>query len=244
MSDSRHEVRCPTHGARDATFVCQHLPSGSGVGFHQEPDPDDPDALWPDAWCDACETMRVAEGEWNERSKTFAGIRVLCAGCYQTTRARNWKQDDDAFRRLGADAAAYLRERQDHLATQYKLGSYSRYDWSQDTGQLVFSDGGRTRLVADIQFVGSISTQGGTWLWSWANTSILESVKDRIRQVRAYGEDHHYLTLACACSAAREVDGWQMTAVTAYLTGAAGAYRTPSEDGFSFMAITDVHRAQ
>lgn len=28
-------VCCPDHGTRDAAFVCQHLPRGRGLGFHQ-----------------------------------------------------------------------------------------------------------------------------------------------------------------------------------------------------------------
>jgi hypothetical protein len=143
-----------------------------------------------------------------------------------------------------SDAVTYLRERQDQLYSRYNLGSYPRYDWNQDTGQLIFSDGGRARVIADIQFVGSISTRSDTWLWAWANRSILESVKQGVRQVRAYGNEHRYLKLASACWTAEEADGWDMTAITAYLIDAAGAYRSPDDRGFSFVAITGVHWAQ
>ncbi len=189
MSEPQDRVECPEHGIRDATFVCQHLASGVGSGFHSGHDDDDPDELWPDAWCDACERVRESEGGgWNDRSQTFAGVRLLCDGCYQRVRDRNWKQDDDAFGTLVSDAVAYLRERQDQLHSRYNLGGYPRYDWNQETGQLIFSEDGRALVVADIQFVGSISTRSHTWLWSWANQSILESVKQRVRKVRAYGD--------------------------------------------------------
>jgi hypothetical protein len=244
VSEPGNGVECPEHGVRDATFVCQHLASGVGSGFHSGHDDDDPDRLWPDAWCDACERVRESEGEWNDRSETFAGVRLLCDGCYQRVRERGWKQDDDAFSKLVSDAVAYLRGRQDQLYSRYDLGSYPRYDWNQKAGQLIFSDGGRARVIADFQFVGSISTRSDTWLWSWANRSILESVKQRVRQVRAYGDEHRYLKLASACWTAKEADGWEMTAITAYLLGAAGAYRSPDDRGFSFLAITQVHWAQ
>jgi len=240
MSEPKHAVECPEHGIRDATYVCQHLAAGGGSGFHCGHDDDDPDRLWPDA----CERVRESEGEWNDRSETFAGVRLLCSGCYQRVRHRNWKQDDEAFSKLSSDAVAYLRERQDQLYSRYNLGGYPHYDWNQDTGQLTFSDDGRTRVVADIQFVGSISTRSDTWLWSWANQSILESAKQRVRTVRAYGDAHRYLKLASACWTAEEADGWEMTAITAYLIGAAGAYRSPDDRGFSFLAITDVDWAR
>jgi hypothetical protein len=220
------------------------LASGVGAGFYYVHDEDDPGQLWPDAWCATCEGVRASEGEWNDRSETFASIRLLCDGCYQRARERNWKQDDEAFSKLLSDATAYLRERQEHLYSRYNLGGYQRYDWDQDSGQLIFSDDGRARVVADFEFVGSISTRSDTWLWSWANTSILASVTHRARQVRAYGDAHRYLKLASACWKAEEADGWEMTAITAYLIGGAGAYRSPEDRGFSFFAITDIRWAQ
>lgn len=244
MSESKNGVDCPRHGVRDATFVCRHLASGVGSGFHLGQDDDDLDRLWPDAWCDACESVRRAEGEWNDRSEAYAGVQLLCDGCYQAIRDRNWKQDGDAFGRLLSEAVDYLQPRQDQLHSRYGLGGYPRYDWSQDTGHLTFSEDGRARVVADIQLVGSVSTRSNTWLWSWANRSISESVKQRVREVRAYGDEHRYLKLAAACWSADVADGWEMTAITAYLIGAAGAYRSPDERGFLFLVMTDVRWAQ
>ena len=243
VSEARKGVDCREHGIRDPTFVCRHLASGVGSGFHRGHDDDDPDRLWPDAWCDACERVRQSEGEWNDRSEAFAGVQLLCDGCYQAIRERNWTQDDEAFRQLLSDAAAYLRARQEQLGSRYNLAGYARYHWRPETGQLIFSDDGRARVVADVQFVGSVSTRNNTWLWSWANQSILESVRQRVREVRAYGDAHGYLKLAAACWSARQADGWEMSAITAYLIGAAGAHRSSDDRGSSFVVLTDVHWA-
>lgn len=240
----KDRVECARHGSREATYVCQHLVSGEGSGFNYAYDEEDPDELWPGAWCDACERVLDAEGEWNDRSEAFARIRLLCDGCYQTVRERSWTQDDAAFKGLTSDAVAYLQERQDQLSAKYDLVRFERYDWNQETSQLIFSEDGQARVVADIQCVGSISTRSGTWLWSWANRSIPESMKHGVRDVRAYGETHRYLKLASAAWAAEEAEGWEMTAITAYLIGAAGAYRAPGDRNFSFLAITDVRWIQ
>ena len=242
-NDGRRVVDCAEHGQRDAAFVCQHLPTGERAGFNWGIDDENPDGLWPDAWCDACERVRVAEGGWNDRLEAFAAIRLLCDRCYEGARERHWKQDDGAFNRLMDEAVAYLNTRQDALRSEFDLGSFKKYDWHQDTGQLIFSRDDRMQLVADFQFVGGVSTRSDTWLWSWANPSILEPVKQRLRRVRAFGEEHRYLKLACARWPAREADGWDMTAVAAYLLQASGAYRSPSDYGFSFLVITDIHRA-
>jgi hypothetical protein len=81
-------------------------------------------------------------------------------------------------------------------------------------------------------------------MWSWANSSLLESAKSRIREVRAYGDAHSFLKLACAYWDGGEVDGWEMTAIAAFLLKAKGAYRSPDERGSTFLVMTDIRWAQ
>ena len=83
MSNSENKVECGTHGTSTATFVCQHLVSGEKLGFNCGYDPEEPNAIYPDAWCDECEKVLDAEGEWNDRSESFADIKLLCAYCYE-----------------------------------------------------------------------------------------------------------------------------------------------------------------
>ena len=91
MPDNGHEVVCPFHGRQSATFVCQHivqsLQTGKPVGFNPSDNSDKPR---PDAWCDECEKVRIAEGgDWNDRSESFAGVTLICAGCYDRARRIN-----------------------------------------------------------------------------------------------------------------------------------------------------------
>jgi hypothetical protein len=87
MTDSATEVTCDRHGPSSATFVCQHVANGVGVGlFTSAEDPDDPR---PDAWCAACEAMVNAAGGWDERTEAIAGITLLCESGYDEARARN-----------------------------------------------------------------------------------------------------------------------------------------------------------
>lgn len=244
MSPSEPLVECGTHGQQNAAYVCRHLVAGSKLGFNWGRDPDSPDEQCPDAWCDACEAILDAEGEWTERATDFAGIELICTECYEIVRDRNWLYDEVAFDRLVAEACQYLESAQDVLRKQYCLDDYERYDWNQETGQLVFSHGGIARVIADIVFVGSLSTVTNTWLWSWANSSLWEHVKAPMREVRDMGDKHRYYKLAAAHWSAVETDGWNMTAVAAQLLKAKGAYRTPSERGFTFMVVNRVNWVQ
>jgi len=91
MSDIGERVHCERHGPASATFVCQHLVCGSGLGFFCADDPADP---YPDAWCGQCERVREREGgEWNDSSEAFAKITLLCHHCYEAARRRNQSVD-------------------------------------------------------------------------------------------------------------------------------------------------------
>jgi hypothetical protein len=149
-----------------------------------------------------------------------------------------------AFEQLVLDATSYLTARQAALKAEFRLADYERYDWYQETGQLVFSQHGKARVIADIQFVGSVSSASDTWLWAWANESFLETVRADVRKVREYGTDRQFLRLASARWKATEVDGWEMTAVAALLLKTQGAYRSPSERGATFMMLNDVRWVQ
>ena len=81
-------VECQTHGEQEETFVCLHLArslsTGETVGFFWSGE------LRGDAWCSACEDVRIREGgsagDWNERSEKFANIKLLCGVCYDRLR--------------------------------------------------------------------------------------------------------------------------------------------------------------
>ena len=141
------------------------------------------------------------------------------------------------------EANHYLTERQDALMHDYALGEHKRFDWDQTTGSLVFSNDGVIAVIAKVQFVGSISTRSNTWLWSWANSSIMDNVKDRMHAVKAFGEKNRYHALTTDQWEADEIDGWEMTSITAHLLKAQGAYRTTDENGFTYMVITDIRWA-
>jgi hypothetical protein len=84
-------VACHIHGEQEQTFVCCHLVSalrtGEKVGFFWACEPRG------DAWCAACEEVRVREGgesgDWNEKSEAFASIQILCSACYDRVRSQH-----------------------------------------------------------------------------------------------------------------------------------------------------------
>jgi hypothetical protein len=237
MSNSENEIECGTHGTRTVTFVCNHLVHGEKLGFNCGYGEDEPDAIYPDAWCDECEKVLNIEGEWNDKSESFADIKIVCSSCYEDLRERNWIQDNEEFREFICEGLRYLEEKQSKFIEKFKINDYERWDWDQETGKLVFSHEGVQKVEAEICFCGSISKKSDTWMWAWANEYFLEPVKASSRDVRTLGERYRYLKLASALWHASEEDGWEMTAIMAKELNAIGAYRTPSDTGFSYMVI-------
>jgi hypothetical protein len=238
MSGSENKVVCNTHGTANATFLCRHLVEGKNLGFNIGYDPENPDDLYPDAWCDECEEVLDAEGAWNDKSEKFADIKLLCSHCYEDIRERNWIQNDDVYHDLVRTSYSFIEPRHKEFLSEYKVGEHERWDWYQETAKLVFSHDGKTLVEADIHFAGSYSTASKTWMWAWANKSLDEKVKSSSREIRKLGEELGLKQLVAGRYAATEVDGWEMTSVLAKHLNAIGVYRTPNENGFSYMVVS------
>lgn len=98
------------------------------------------------------------------------------------------KPPGEAFSELVAESTAYLKARMARAQEEFKLGNYERFDYNQTAATLTWSDAGVPKVIAKIQFVGSTSFQSKTWLWSWANPSILEIAKNDIHKVKEFGQ--------------------------------------------------------
>jgi hypothetical protein len=78
------EWTCPKHGTDSFgfAFLCSHLASGTGTGFHVFRDVENESR--PPALCDACETDR-------RHSDGFQSSRV-CGACYDEIKAERLRQ--------------------------------------------------------------------------------------------------------------------------------------------------------
>lgn len=239
--DDDESVACGEHGGGRATYVCVHLAADPVQRWYGEY-PDD-DAPWPDAWCAACNEHYASEGEWNERNEDAIQVTALCHHCYEAARGRSVQRlagpARSAWDAYVAASCALMARLQDEFRDAFAIDRHERWDWSQGTAQLVFSNHGTPAVVADIVFVGSVSSVSDTWLWSWANPHLETRVRERMTEVRDYGETRDFPHLTTAKWPADEHDGWHMTAIAARVLGARGVYRTPDDTGHTFMVVTD-----
>ncbi|MBZ4189616.1 DUF6882 domain-containing protein [Niabella beijingensis] len=152
--------------------------------------------------------------------------------------------DTISYENLSKKANAYLEQQQDRCIQLYGLGAYESWYYDQLTGELSFSDGGIKKLAIDYEEVGSVSMESQTFLWAWDNPYIEPKIKSEIGKVKAFGVKRNFKKLMTAKWNADEQDGWEMTAIAAYLLKAKGAYRAPASDSslFSFMLFKHIRR--
>lgn len=134
----------------------------------------------------------------------------------------------------------YMRGLMEQNQKDFKLDAYTRLDWHQWRGELVFSISGVPKVVARIQVVGTLSTKTNSWFWAWANSGLLDPVRTSARKAREFGIERGMLRLMQPRWAAKDKDAWEMTAATAKLTDAKGAFRCPAQDGTAYMVFTDI----
>ncbi|QJD95766.1 hypothetical protein HH214_07725 [Mucilaginibacter robiniae] len=144
------------------------------------------------------------------------------------------------FESLSKKAYTYMFEQQEIVQQKYGLTGYESWYYDQGAGVLTFSDNGMVKLKIDYEEVGTISKISNTWLWSWANPHIDEKVKMAILAVKEYGIENNIKALTKEKWYADEYDGWEMTAIAAYLIKAKGAYRVPLENTISFMLFKNI----
>jgi hypothetical protein len=80
----------PTTGRKDPPSCAGTWSRASGSASSNRCGEQDADASDEQAaWCDQCEEARLAGGGWTAKSEAEAGITLICAVCFEESRARN-----------------------------------------------------------------------------------------------------------------------------------------------------------
>jgi hypothetical protein len=140
-------------------------------------------------------------------------------------------------------AGAVTQERQDRMQAAFRIGEWERFDLDQTTAAFTWSSQGHVRVIADVRVVGSTSKQSDTWLWSWANSSILDAAREGVANLSTFGAQHGFQKLAQPKWPADETDGWEMTSIACLLLDCEGVYRAPHERGATFLALDNIRWA-
>lgn len=146
----------------------------------------------------------------------------------------------------------YLDKQQKKIADEYKIDSYDSWDIDQEKAELVLSEKGVPKVIADIQVIGTLATHDDgsmTWKWSWDNESILPVAKDKLTAVKSFGEIHDeeiresyvgWNRLTENMWEADELEAERMSAIAIYILKAEGLYVQTFDSTSIWLLIDDI----
>lgn len=97
------------------------------------------------------------------------------------------------------------------------------YRWNLDHAQIAFPFHDHA-VVADLCVVGSVSECEGTFLWAWANETLDDRARERLHEVRAFGDKHDLSLLTTAEWQGGRSEGLEMLAIAGRLLDAEGVW--------------------
>jgi hypothetical protein len=245
MNDQK-PIHCARHGTTRVAFVCRHLLTGRGCGFH---DASGEGEFSPEAWCDKCQKILDRDGSFTEENLPPSEIAAVCTGCYEEAKERNLlvpsplrpgqvEVDEEEYRKLVRVAFHSCEEMQERARARW--GFHKKGLWYFDSRAKTlrfYDDEAHPSVVADVTIAGSFSTVTKSWQWVWGNPLYELQDRDRLEPVRVFGEVRGIRRLADARFAADEIDGWEVTQIAAYLLDAEAVYRTPMDHLMVFMLL-------
>lgn len=115
----------------------------------------------------------------------------------------------------------------DQLAQAHQswgLGTADRWDLDQRTGLITWTFPHGT-ASAQAQILASFNPSAGSWLWSWANNSILPAMSQAAHAVREWGETNGFGAFTQPKVDADDEAAAGLAAVAVAVTRATGFYR-------------------
>lgn len=238
-------VLCELHDEPCIAHACHHLVENPWQRWYSDhPSEADP---WPDAWCAECELEYRRAGEWNEQNIGEAGFIQICPHCYENGLSASVEAADIAeqpsWKLLLRHSFDELKTKQDRLIADYQISLQKDWDYDDTSGVLVLSNDGRPTVIAEVEFIGSLSRMTHIWRWAWADFGLDPAVRGRITAVRDFGEAQAFPRLTVPTWQASETEGWELAGIAVRVLDAFGAYRVQHGEELVYMAIMGIRRA-
>ena len=183
---------------------------------------------------------------------------ILCTHCWDEARARNENVPEFARgknarlteaeqHQLIHHAVHHLQAVQERAQARWQIGlgtsakTFMRWDFDEDSRSLTFSEDGRPRVIAQVQMVGTYALKSGTFQWSWHTYGDrCDPIVGGLADLEGFGEVRGIERLQKVWWECDPDEGWEMTALAAYLFGCDAAYRAPMEHVNAFMLLSDM----
>jgi hypothetical protein len=141
------------------------------------------------------------------------------------------------------EVVARLEARNEALEERFAIGHHDRYDVDVEKETIVFSSGGKPRVVARATLVATFARASRTFAWGGGN----RNVPDRVRAASAALVDgileRDMWELSTPIFATDEGTAWALAALVCDRASGDGVYRSPYDGGVVFLLLRDVREA-
>ncbi|MFB9450087.1 DUF6882 domain-containing protein [Dactylosporangium vinaceum] len=119
------------------------------------------------------------------------------------------------------------------------LGTADHWGLDQRTGIITWTFPDKTATAA-AQLIGSYNPSATSWLWAWANESVLPAMSQDSRTVRDWAEEHGQAGLARPKVEADDDVAASLSALAVRITRATGFYRGAGTASIPIITFGDV----
>jgi hypothetical protein len=138
------------------------------------------------------------------------------------------------------ELVARLDEKNGELEQRFGIGGHDRYDVDVEKETIVFSTGGKPRIVARATLVATFSRASRTLAWGGGNKNLPQNVRDAAAALVDSILERDMWELSTPLFATDEPTAWALCALVCEYAGAAGVYRSPYEAGVVYLLLRDV----
>jgi hypothetical protein len=139
------------------------------------------------------------------------------------------------------DALIKLNEANRSAMETHGFGTFDEWSLDQDERILRFMDElGAVRIETPVSIVGTFSEASGSWMWGWANQSLVPSIGSAAAAVRDYGVAKGISDFTEPKIACDEQEAWAMAAAAWTIIGGSGIYRAPTGAGYAFLLMGEL----
>lgn len=136
-----------------------------------------------------------------------------------------------------------LEAKQDVLCSAYGIGTYERFWFDQQAATVEFRDSSESPwVVAAVVPVGSYSSRSGTWMWAWANETLLVELRSKAESLRQLADVTGMAAFTTPIISVKPELASKFAALAVKHLNALGAYRVSGDASDLYLAITDVTR--
>lgn len=121
-------------------------------------------------------------------------------------------------------------------AARWGLGTAERWDLDQTTAVIRWTFPDKT-VEAPAQILGSYSPRSRSWLWAWANESLLPAARTASEAARDWGEANDQALLITPRMEVTEEQADEIAAIAFRVTMATGFYRAPTGSGVVYVTF-------